>query len=430
MNSRRLIGALVATLLVGMATDSYGQSSTVGQLRGEVERARQRLASQESNIATASARLNDRIRRAQQSVIELRRDAAELQRSSDDQTLALEVIEGRLKRWQDQESYQQNVLLDFGRRVSGNATTDGTFDAAVATLGTAVVNIEKRLSPVFDDATVFLEDGGAVDGRALTAGPVTWFVYRDGGGLLGPLETENEDRLVWPLTDEALSRLQQLSTSGSAAVTFDPTLGRYLELKASRQSVLGHLAAGGVWVIPILSFALLSLAIAAVKIWQFVRLPTIGPNAHRDVRAALHGDTQQLAQPLAGLVTAIRSTADQPQLREDTLFDYLVGERYRLHHLIGAVAVTATVSPLLGLLGTVSGMINTFRAMTVFGSGDPSVVSGGISEALVTTELGLVVAVPALIVHALLKRKADNYAGQLESLAIEASNAATARTPQ
>ncbi|MEM1261966.1 MAG: MotA/TolQ/ExbB proton channel family protein [Pseudomonadota bacterium] len=429
MNRCRLTGTLVAVLLIGMTVDSHAQSSTLGQLHGEVERARQRLATQESNIATASARLNDRIRRAQQSVIELRRDAAELQRGSDDQTLALEVIEGRLKRWQDQESYQQNVLLDFGRRTGGKAPAAASFDAAIATLSAAVVNIEQRLNPVFNDSTVFLEDGGAVDGRTLTAGPVTWFVYSDGGGLLGSLATENEDRLVWPLADEALGGLQQLSTSGAATVTFDPTLGRYLELKASRQSILSHLAAGGVWVIPILSFALLSLMIAAVKTWQFMRLPAIGPSAPRDIRAALLDDTQQLAEPLAGLVTALRTTADIPQQREDTLFDFLVGERYRLHHLIGAVAVTATVSPLLGLLGTVSGMINTFRAMTVFGSGDPSVVSGGISEALVTTELGLVVAVPALIVHALLKRKADNYAGQLESLAIEASNVVRSRKP-
>jgi len=78
----------------------------------------------------------------------------------------------------------------------------------------------------------------------------------------------------------------------------------------------------------------------------------------------------------------------------------------------------AAVSPLLGLLGTVSGMIETFKMMTLFGSGDPEVVSGGIAQALVTTELGLVVAIPALILNAVLSRKAKSYYAELENFAI------------
>jgi biopolymer transport protein ExbB len=100
------------------------------------------------------------------------------------------------------------------------------------------------------------------------------------------------------------------------------------------------------------------------------------------------------------------------------LFALLVAERSRLERFLGAIAVTATVSPLLGLLGTVSGMISTFNMMTLFGAGDPSIVSGGISEALVTTELGLIVAIPALIMHALLSRKAGSYVESLEACAI------------
>ena len=88
---------------------------------------------------------------------------------------------------------------------------------------------------------------------------------------------------------------------------------------------------------------------------------------------------------------------------------------------LGAIAVTAAVAPLLGLLGTVSGMIETFNMMTLFGSGDPQVVSGGIAQALITTELGLVVAIPALVLHALLSRKARNYYHQLEALALHIS---------
>ncbi|MEM7279071.1 MAG: MotA/TolQ/ExbB proton channel family protein, partial [Pseudomonadota bacterium] len=209
--------------------------------------------------------------------------------------------------------------------------------------------------------------------------------------------------------------------SGQGSITFDPTLGRYQELQASKQTLVEHIRAGGIWVIPILAFALLSLAIAGIKLTQFAHLPALDARTIERMDQAIAGndlgrDALTLAAPLSTLFELFQQKATHQQ-REDRLFELLLNERSRLQHLIGAVAITATVSPLLGLLGTVSGMINTFRSMTVFGSGDPSVVSGGISEALVTTELGLVVAVPSLVLHALLKRKADSYSEKLESLA-------------
>ena len=71
------------------------------------------------------------------------------------------------------------------------------------------------------------------------------------------------------------------------------------------------------------------------------------------------------------------------------------------------LAVLAAVAPLLGLLGTVTGIIETFQAITLFGTGDPRLMSGGISEALVTTMLGLMVAIPLVLLHSLLRGKAN-----------------------
>jgi biopolymer transport protein ExbB len=107
--------------------------------------------------------------------------------------------------------------------------------------------------------------------------------------------------------------------------------------------------------------------------------------------------------------------------RDDRLYAMLLEQRNRLERWLGAIAMTASVAPLLGLLGTVSGMITTFKAMTLFGAGDPSVVSGGISEALITTELGLVVAIPALLAHALMSRRVKSYFAQLENDAVQLS---------
>jgi biopolymer transport protein ExbB len=78
---------------------------------------------------------------------------------------------------------------------------------------------------------------------------------------------------------------------------------------------------------------------------------------------------------------------------------------------------------LLGLLGTVTGMIDTFRVITLYGTGDPKLMSGGISEALVTTEVGLAVAIPVMLLHTLLSRRVDHLVGDMEEKAVALSNA-------
>jgi biopolymer transport protein ExbB len=89
------------------------------------------------------------------------------------------------------------------------------------------------------------------------------------------------------------------------------------------------------------------------------------------------------------------------------------------------MALTAAAAPLLGLLGTVTGMIKTFTLITIFGTGDAKSLSSGISEALVTTELGLVVAIPSLILHGLLSRMAKQKIGDLEQISVSFINGIT-----
>jgi biopolymer transport protein ExbB len=78
------------------------------------------------------------------------------------------------------------------------------------------------------------------------------------------------------------------------------------------------------------------------------------------------------------------------------------------------IKIIAVVAPLLGLLGTVTGMIQTFQAITLYGAGDPQTMAGGISQALVTTVLGLVVAIPTVFLHWLVSTRAKRIEGILE----------------
>ena len=95
------------------------------------------------------------------------------------------------------------------------------------------------------------------------------------------------------------------------------------------------------------------------------------------------------------------------------LDEQLAEESSRLNRGLPTVAVLAAVSPLLGLLGTVTGMIETFQSITLFGTGDPKLMSGGISQALVTTQLGLSVAIPLVLFHSLLVGRANRLVEKL-----------------
>jgi biopolymer transport protein ExbB len=102
---------------------------------------------------------------------------------------------------------------------------------------------------------------------------------------------------------------------------------------------------------------------------------------------------------------------------EEILHEKMLSFTPRLERNLGALAVLGGIAPLLGLLGTVTGMIHTFQLVTIFGSGDAKLLSGGISEALVTTETGLAIAIPVLLVHAFLSRRARTLLGDIDTLA-------------
>ena len=228
-------------------------------------------------------------------------------------------------------------------------------------------------------------------------------------------------------------QLQRLQEGSSGKIMFDPTLDRALTIKIAEESLWDHIQKGGVWVLPILIFGVFALLISFAKSIQLWRLPAVQPAlSTRLAHIFAQKDQQSVSQELAQLKSQLGDSMQGQLLditantkigpsRDDQLFAALLHHKHRLDYWLGAIAITAAVAPLLGLLGTVSGMIETFKLMTLFGAGDPAAVSGGISEALVTTELGLVVAIPALLCHALLLRRAKTYYGDLESCAVNLS---------
>lgn len=127
--------------------------------------------------------------------------------------------------------------------------------------------------------------------------------------------------------------------------------------------------------------------------------------------------------PMAGLLGAIgEGSQGDRALLEEILYEKILRARPFLERGLPFLALTAATAPLLGLLGTVTGMIQTFDMIALFGTGDPGVLSGGISEALVTTQFGLIVAVPALLAHAFLQRRVKAIQANMEEVSIRLLN--------
>jgi biopolymer transport protein ExbB len=115
---------------------------------------------------------------------------------------------------------------------------------------------------------------------------------------------------------------------------------------------------------------------------------------------------------------AIAGLKSNPETVEDAIQAQILEEHPRLDRFRSLITVFVGAAPMLGLLGTVSGMIRVFDILTIFGTSDPKLVSGGISEALVTTALGLSVAIPLLLVGSLLTTWSDRVTGELEVRAL------------
>lgn len=186
---------------------------------------------------------------------------------------------------------------------------------------------------------------------------------------------------------------------GFTRFAVDPSRGSLLSLLVQTPDLEERLEAGGV-----VGYIILVLgAIAAV--FALLRLGYLLAVASRVRRQQAQPMSARQDNPLGRVLavwSAQRKAADVETL-ERKLDEAVLRESSSLERYLWAVKVVAVVAPLLGLLGTVTGMIRTFQAITLFGTGDPKLMAGGISEALVTTMLGLIVAVPMVLLHSVLR---------------------------
>lgn len=182
---------------------------------------------------------------------------------------------------------------------------------------------------------------------------------------------------------------------GDGVVQFglDPTSGQILGLLVETPNLMERVAQGG-----IVGYVIITLGIFGVLL-SVVRMISLWI-AGTKVKAQLKKDTPDTNNALGRVLTAYDSNRDADvETLELKLGEAILKETPSLQSGIMIIKVISVVAPLMGLLGTVTGMINTFQAITLFGTGDPRMMAGGISQALITTVLGLVVAIPTVLLH-------------------------------
>jgi biopolymer transport protein ExbB len=154
---------------------------------------------------------------------------------------------------------------------------------------------------------------------------------------------------------------------------------------------------------------LLFLIAIGVFAWRFYALFTINGAVKKQAAGESAAEN-----PLSRIFAVADQNKTDTETLELKLAEQILIERAEIDQYIWVVRLIAVISPLLGLFGTIIGMINTFQAITLFGTGDPKTMAGGISEALVTTMLGLMCAIPATFMAAALSNYSKGILAILE----------------
>jgi biopolymer transport protein ExbB len=188
----------------------------------------------------------------------------------------------------------------------------------------------------------------------------------------------------------------EAQTEGFGRLAVDPSKGSLLSALIDTPSRTERVQQGGAVGAVIITLGIAALILGVIR-WVYISITS------RRVSAQQKASSANKNNPLGRVLSIYEDnrTADTETL-ELKLDEAVMRESSKLQRFHWLVKTVSVIAPLLGLLGTVTGMIQTFQAITLFGAGDPKMMAGGISEALVTTMLGLMTAIPLVLLHATL----------------------------
>jgi biopolymer transport protein ExbB len=277
-------------------------------------------------------------------------------------------------------------------------------------------------------------DGLLEEVKLLSVGHVA-FAYqtidgkRIGLALSSPADASGyrwTEKLAKPVIRGVREAIQKVESGehGFADVPMDVTERLHVDAFHNSESLMERLASGGPVMFPLAAVAILALAIIIERAYKLYItnadrtslvkrvLSLCREKKYEEAEHHLQSSTSVVPRTLAA---CLRSRRRGPQAMEDSIHEQLLHELPRLRRFLGGLAILAGVAPLLGLLGTVTGIIETFSVIRAFGSANPGLMAGGISKALVTTATGLIIAIPILLLRGMLRGRMARIIGDAES---------------
>jgi biopolymer transport protein ExbB len=235
-------------------------------------------------------------------------------------------------------------------------------------------------------------------------GPAGYYEYNTDGSV-SELPRQPEGRF----TSSAIALASATGQGGVVDFGIDVTRGGILGLLVETPTLMDKFHEGGIVGYSIAALGAIGLLVALLRLLAL-------SNDSRKVSAQLKRETASTDNPLGRVLAAYESNegADTETI-ELKLSEAALKEMPGLTKGLLFIKVVGVVAPLMGLLGTVTGMIKTFQVITLYGAGDPKMMAGGISQALVTTVLGLVVAIPMVLLHTLVSGQSKKIINVLQS---------------
>lgn len=274
------------------------------------------------------------------------------------------------------------------------------------------------------ESSIIAPDGKKITAEIFRTGTSSAF-YRTPSNTYGFLEVTGngtEVKSVEALSSELTSTVVD-AFAGNQIVPLDFSHGAAFVRLVADSDIWTKIKDGGVLVWPILGIGVIALLLALERFINLGRMKRTSPEELTEIMdLAENKDWTSCYKKLSNkntptkrvLWATLKKSSGSPAALEKGMQEALIFELGKMERFLPTMQTLAAVAPLLGLLGTVTGMINTFQVITLFGTGDPHMLSGGISEALVTTQLGLAVAIPIMMLHHVLNSRVDSLANDME----------------
>ena len=432
MNSLKLIAvALVATLL---SPGPLGAQESLDELLEKVRTSRienQAINKQrEAEFRSQKSEQQRLLREAQGTRDRLERRSTELETSFNENEIRITQLGEQLRN----RLGNLGELFGVVRQVAGD--TRGVLDGSLATAqfpGRAEPMAELAESKVLPSITELeglwyallkemVESGKVVrfnttvvlpDGEQVTKDVVRVGVFNaisDGKFLRYLPETGKLTELARQPAARYRGAAEDLegATSGLVAMAVDPSRGSILALLVQSPTYIERVQQGGVIGYITITLGLIGLGIVVIRFYSLF-------SVRGKMISQMSSDKADPGNPLGRVMQVYEEygTADTETL-ELKLDESILKDAPKLEQGLTTVKVLSIIAPLLGLLGTVTGMILTFQQITLFGTGDPKMMAGGISQALVTTMLGLTVAIPLTLLHSWLRDRSKSLIQILE----------------